>query len=624
MTAHGFDPEIVQDFLTESAELLEQLESDLIVLELRPTDLALLNRVFRALHTIKGSASFLALTELVEIAHAAESALNAARSGALALDHTVTDLLLRATDVLRTQFDRLESGKPLPTADASLVAALAAAADGTGAEAAHTNAGRVTHEPGPLGARERPIERSDDNAEPLDALASDLEQTLASIDEQFAALTRHADADRALRVDGVLADTTPEQTPPAPSNTTPPAAEQTIRVEIKRLDTLMDLAGELTLRNNRLGATAREITPSLTRDRREHLSDAAADLDRVTRDIQAAVMRTRMQPLARLFSRYPRIIRDLAARTGKRIRLEIEGAQTEVDRSVIEHLGDSLVHLMRNSADHGIEAPGERADAGKPAEGVIRLTAAHEGSRVRIRIADDGRGLDRDRIGAAAVRRGLTTEPELATLSDARFFDFIFAPGFSTAHEVSDISGRGVGMDVVRTSIERLTGSIDVASTPGRGTELCITIPLTIALMPAMLVAVGDEEYALPLGGIAEIVRPRPEDLSTIGGVPAMRLRDGVLPLLSGPEVFDHPDRERIDTPFVVVLTMNDTRIGLLVTRPVGRQDVVVKPLDVAGRDRVAGPISGANVRDDGGVSLVIDIAGLFRIAEGRRAPAAA
>jgi len=745
MTTHAFDPEIIRDFLTESGELLEQLEGDLIVLEERPADPDLLNQVFRALHTIKGSASFLALTELVEAAHAAENALNAARNGAISVDRTVMDLLLRAIDVLKIQFGELESGDPLTAADPALVTALAAAAKGNPPTTPTPAASVDAAHPAPLGARILPLELPADKDDLIDFLVDDLEQTFAKIDEQFAALTEEperahaadelidladaliknaeffdfepmqslaqalleaasslgeiendafgqlmprlhavrrllgeqaaglkdrkllawrtdellgriaalsrgepasaplpngADAELALRTDGVVpgddevrtgagarpapdADTTP---PPPASGTprNPPAIEQTIRVDVKRLETLMNLVGELVLQKNRISAISRNLLSSLDQDRREHINAAAGDLDRITSDMQVAVMRTRMQPLDRLFGRYPRLIRDLAAKTGKQIRLDIEGGETEVDKSVIEELGDPLVHIMRNSADHGIESPGARADAGKPAEGVIRLSASHEGSHVRVRIADDGRGLDRDTIGALAVKRGLATEPELAALGEAEVYRFIFAPGFSTAAAVSDISGRGVGMDVVRTNIEKLKGTIDVASEPGRGTELSITIPLTIAIMPAMMVAVAGEIYAVPLGNILEIVRPRPEDLSTIGDGPVMRLRDTVLPLVSGAEVFDVPDHAGIETPFAVVLSLNEKRVGLLVTRPVGQQEIVVKPLDIAGAARAAGPVSGATVRDDGGVSLIVDVAELIRTAEGRRTQAAA
>lgn len=779
MSIGGFDPEILQDFLTESGELLEQLEGDLVDLEDDPTDPEMLNQIFRALHTIKGSASFLALTNLVELAHAAESALNAARGGQATIGKGEMDLLLEAVDILKKQFDELNSGgteltkAPDPLvqgltaigegqsidADAPQEAAAAepaaAAADGAdGADGADT--------PAPLagsatGVAERRLELDASKEALLDHLVTDLDDTLDKISEQLGRLANESERDAAanaigelgddltrtvdffefdemlqlskaiaeageqfaslddeardqlvpridaiahllteqstglksqrlvtrptdallervhrlltgealsdaervaaaadrqavLTHDGVLSEgasdpgpgadagaapssapAAPQAAAAAPPDAAPaadddasapaeqaarrasaPAIEQTIRVEVGRLEALMNLVGELVLQKNRVLGLSQDLNKSgISQELSEQIEVTAGTLDRVTGDIQVAVMRTRMQPLDKLFGKYPRLIRDLARKTDKDIRLDIEGRETEVDKSVIEELGDPLVHLLRNSGDHGIESPAERSAAGKPEQGVIKLCASHEGSHVSVRIIDDGRGLDRDKIGKKAVERGLVTADQLATTPDEEVFRYIFEPGFSTADQVSDLSGRGVGMDVVRTNIEKkLKGTITIESERGKGTTINIAIPLTVAIMPAMMVAIAHEVYAIPLGNITEIVRPDAEQLSTIGGGEVIRLRGTVLPLLSAQGIFDIEAADREPEPFIVVLAMNDKQVGLRVGRVIGQQEIVIKPLD--GVDQT-GPVSGATVRNDGSVSLIVDVGELIR-----------
>jgi len=771
--ASAFDPSILQDFLTESGELLEQLDQDLVTLEDAPQDTDLINQVFRALHTIKGSASFLALTPLVEIAHAAESALNAARNGNVLIDQRAMDLLLRAVDVIRGQFEDLGRGAALRVAEAGLATSLTDLAAGK-LEAAQKSAAMKGGEADPLpqnpntnrdgsqsGAAEssaieapRPLDLDSSKLELIDFLIADIDHTIASMDAIAGRLSDDAQRDAALDELAELAETveksgeffhfddmrrlasalsrvgraggdapaesvddivtgvrsvltaleqqcrgleqrlavpvpvedliaginkalrcpsTTEMDDPSHSddgrdkrsgsdaatvastggegdnaagtaanlsktsgvpsgeanadNTTAspvvggassaaPVAEQTIRVEVGRLESLLNLVGELVLQKNRVSALSRDVlaTCNLTQETRDALEQSSGGLDRVTSDIQLAVMRTRMQPLDKLFQRYPRLIRDLARKLNKKIRLDIVGGETEVDKSVIEELGDPLVHLIRNSCDHGIETAEERAAAGKDPVGVVKLCAAHEGSHVRVQIIDDGRGLSREKLAKKAIERGLVTESELTHMSDRDVFAFIFAAGFSTADQVSDVSGRGVGMDVVRTNIEKLKGTIELDSQLGRGTTLSIKIPLTLSIMSAMMVRIADELYAIPLGNILEIVRPENDQLSTIRGHPVMRLRDSVLPLLDAQRVFGVPADRRSEAPFVVVLSDNGKHCGLLVTGPVGQQEIVIKPLD--GTVDRGGPLSGATVRADGGVSLIVDVARLVRMAE--------
>lgn len=754
MSASSFDPEILQDFLTESGELLERLEGDLVTLESTPEDPELLNAAFRALHTIKGSASFLALTNLVRIAHASESALNAARSGQVKVTRGVMDLLLRAVDTIKTHMRQLRAGESLSEPDGALVTGLAAVGEGrtpeaTGGKVLNANEASPTPEQGapatgaPAAGAGTPRRLSlpPGKADLLEFLVADLDETLSKLTEacqglassvdkgvsgaaaadlaeqlakavdffEFETMARLArsvrdacemansaspeawpaasrelaaacialrgqaeglkahelrDVDvqglglrlnQALRGDGTAGKAvTPEapaaitaqlaapavQARTAATSASAPApvpgkgedsgekraatAESTIRVEVGRLESLMNLVGELVLQKNRIAAVARQLDAEGKKDSEltEQMLAAAEGLDRITSDMQVAVMRTRMQPLDKIFGKYPRLIRDLSTKTGKPMRLVVEGGETEVDKSVLEELGDPLVHLLRNSADHGIDTPEERAKAGKAPEGVITLRASHEGSHVRVEVMDDGRGLSRERIARKAVERGLTTPEQVATMNDREVYQFIFEAGFSTAEKVSDLSGRGVGMDVVRTNIEKLKGTIELSSVPGQGTTVTITIPLTVAILPAMMVGVGDEVYAVPLGNILEIVKPQADQILSIGEHPVLRLRDSVLPLVNAVELFEGKMRE-VKTPFAVVLSMSQKRVGLMVSKLIGQQEVVIKPLDDTSR-KGRRAISGATVRDDGGVSLIVDVAELMRMAEQKHTKAVA
>tara|TARA_R110002073_G_scaffold37866_1_gene108875 strand:+ start:26598 stop:28955 length:2358 start_codon:yes stop_codon:yes gene_type:complete len=764
MSIHDFDPEILQDFITESGELLEQLESDLVDLESTPQEQDLLNQIFRALHTIKGSASFLAMTNLVSIAHVSESALNSARNGDVIIGSAEMDLLLAAVDVLKLQFSEITAGNlDLTAADPALIDSLSALGNGVQSLDAEdpeniSDSPNDTADPQecpistpthPDGRVESPLELDSSKLDLIEHLTADIEESLREVfekidmlrddstrsnalselasltdelvktidffdlpemmeimneleqsiqnlavyedarfdqitprlhglcmllSEQTSKLTEQvlvswdttvvvdrlrswisgetvdgpplsedADGIEALRMDGIFFGDAEDQSniqadPGAAQvieaitsadgcsiestlDTTSAIAsgkraeigqiEQTIRVEVGRLESLMNLVGELVLQKNRIGALSEDIErTNLDSDLIEQMESTASTLDRVTGDIQLAVMRTRMQPLVKLFGKYPRLIRDLANKTDKKINLIIEGAETEVDKSVIEELGDPLVHLLRNSGDHGIELPADRIAAGKEETGTIRLIAGHAGSHVCVQIIDDGKGLDRDVIGAKAIERGLTTAEQLSTMPDEEVFRFILEAGFSTAEQVSDLSGRGVGMDVVRTNIEsKLKGELTIESERGKGTTLTITIPLTVAIMPAMMIAVADEVFAIPLTNITEIVRPSADQLSYLGNDPVIHLRGQVYPLISAQEMFDVPHQSRDDENFVVVLSYNQRVVGLRVSSVIGQQEIVIKPLDGIQRE---GPISGATIRNDGSVSLIMDIAKLM------------
>lgn len=777
MSFEGMDPSLLQDFLTESAELIEQLDRDLVTLEGVDTEdqaSELLNGIFRALHTIKGAASFLSLTEVTTFAHAAEDALNKLRKGEAQVTQEVMDALLESSDVIRQQIDDLNAGQEATPGPDNLVAILhgiAASAEAAApADASASNdAASPAMDPAALGCqalrsldlpaqkvdliefmvadlRDAAVEiakaieqaKEDDTrnhaSEELHRITDTLEKTtdffelgaltelvqltqaasdilpkmsgvmledllvrLAAIkellDRQSTVIDQQlemvwpldtfktrlktiiegnplpeevagkhgGDVAQLLVLDGVTPDgatpvaapeiAAPEAcvatdqasaaapTPAAPQPAAPatpeaaPAkkdatnnqasdsarggdvkrvvAEQTIRVEVGRLESLLNLVGQLVLNKNRFLALTRRVSElSIPQDLREDMATAAGDYDRVTGELQMGVMRTRMQPLAKLFDRYPRVIRDIARMTNKQIDLELVGKETEVDKSVLELLSDPLVHILRNSADHGVEGPEERQQGGKSATGVIKLEAEHQGSHVRLVIADDGKGIDREVIGNLAVERGLITRDKLAAMPDEEVFRFIFAAGFSTAKQVSDLSGRGVGMDVVRTNVNKMNGTINISSIKGKGTTIEILIPLTVAIMPAMMVGVGSHLYAVPLQSISEIVRPDQEAMHSIHGQPVMRLRDAVLPLIT---LQARLDETRMDDggKFAVVVGVGNQRAGLIVDRLIGQQEIVIKPLDDVYTQ--GGPFSGATIREDGDVSLILDVIQLLR-----------
>ncbi|MBX3323009.1 MAG: chemotaxis protein CheA [Phycisphaeraceae bacterium] len=570
MSLGGFEPEIIHDFLTEAGELLEQLERDLGAMESSATpDPGRIDQAFRALHTIKGSASFLALGNMVEIAHAAESALNAVRIGRAGTEHELIGLLLAASGVLGKQLEQMHRGVvEIEAAPESLVKRLNEIGQDRGACVVEVG------ERKPWGV----VEGDDDaNASGGKAGAS-------------------------------------ENTP-----------EATIRVEVERLETLMNLVGELVIEKNRIVSLVRGLEAGATPETQvlEAMETSSQKLAQVTTDIQNAVMRARMQPLSRLFGRYRRVIRELATKTGKQIRLVVEGGETELDKFVIEALNDPLVHLMRNSADHGIETRAERLESGKDAIGTIALRAIQDGSCVQIVMHDNGRGLSREKIAAKAVERGLATTSQVAAMSDDEVFRFIFTPGFSTAEQVSDLSGRGVGMDVVRTNVERLGGEITVGSVAGRGTTIRVRIPLSIAVLPVVLAEVSCEIYALPLSSVVEIVQLEDQELKRIVQTRVLRIGEREVPAILAAEAFGVKRQQDEVAHVAVVLRVHEQLMALVVSDVIGQEEVVVKPMTGQG-ERC--PFIGASVGTDGCAIWIVEVDALARWmlrSEGQQAVAA-
>jgi two-component system chemotaxis sensor kinase CheA len=566
--------DLVQDFLVECRENLDRFEAELLELERAPGSRECVGRIFRTLHTIKATSGLLGFSTLEGVAHAAESLLSKMRDGKLATTPAILDALLATGDAIRTILRFVaERGTEGQVNYASLLSTL-------GALQAETGGGPGAPQPQPTApapappAAARPVEK-DKNKE------------------------RERDREE-----------------PAVA---PAFVESQVRVDVSLLDQLMNLVGELVLTRNQI----LQVGP----ERVDHSLFAACQrLNVVTAELQSKVMKTRMQPIAGVWDKLPRVVRDLAASVGKRVRLETDGRDTELDRTIIDAIKDPLTHLVRNSIDHGIEPPRDRQRAGKPAEGTLRLRAYHEGGRVNIEVSDDGTGLDLERIRSTAVERGFVTAEQAAAMSPREVEGLVFLPGFSTASAVSNVSGRGVGMDVVRTNIERIGGVIDVASAPGRGTTIRINIPLTLAIIPALIVSSAGERYAIPQVSLLELLRLKEGEgrtaLEDVHGVAVCRLRGELLPIVHLRRVLDplslpppgvagvgESGAPSTRAANVVVLQVAERRFGLVVDQINDTQEIVVKSL---GRDlEEVDVFAGATIMGDGRVALILDVHGL-------------
>jgi two-component system, chemotaxis family, sensor kinase CheA len=607
-----FDLELRQDFLVEAGELLQRLGEQLVGLETAPGDSELLNAVFRAFHTVKGGAGFLALEPMVVLCHHAEDLLNEARNGNVVLGAGHMDALLEALDLLNVMMAALSADAPLSMPPAALLASLLPGV----ARAPVAVAPPVAAAPAAEGAAiddsefEALLDSMYGTAAPGTVEPAPLPPVAAAAgidDDEFEALldALHGKGGQPAPAAVVAAPAiAPPLAAPAPEPAAAPArhavpVENTVRVDTARLDVLVNHAGELVLVRNRLLSLA-------ARDGSEALVAAASELDRVADELQTAVMGMRMQPVGRLFQRFPRIVRDLARQLGKDVELVLEGEGTDLDRSLVEALADPLVHLLRNALDHGVEMPADRELAGKPHKGRICLSATQRGERIVISVSDDGRGMDPEILRRKAVEKGVIDAAQAARLTENECYELIFRPGFSTAATVSDISGRGVGMDVVKTRVAELGGTLQVHSRWGHGSELELTVPLTLAVLRVLMVRVETRLLALPLGNVEEVFELADGQDHLLDGRLVAQHRGRALPLadLAG-WVGSATSRGR----HVVVLHVGHQRLGCLVHDVLGREDVIVKPLGPLFAD-VSG-IAGATVTGDGRLALVMDLAGL-------------
>ncbi|TBU81957.1 chemotaxis protein CheA [Pseudomonas daroniae] len=720
----GADEEILQDFLVEAGEILEQLSEQLVELESRPDDMNLLNAIFRGFHTVKGGAGFLQLNELVECCHIAENVFDILRKGARRVDSELMDVVLEALDAVNGMFTEVrERTKPTP-ASPELLAALARLAEPAPAAASAPVTVVAPVEPAAeastditdsefeqlldaLGDEPQPQASGSDDEISDDEFESLLDQlhgkgqfatsatpavevpapvSAASggngddiTDDEFEALLDQlhgkgqfastpaeapvsaspaAPASSAAQGDEITDDEfealldqlhgkgkfveptaiapiapapKPEAKPvapaaskaaPAPAAKVEPAkaktaaapaaaaapaseAETTVRVDTARLDEIMNMVGELVLVRNRLvrlGLNSGDET----------MSKAVSNLDVVTADLQTAVMKTRMQPIKKVFGRFPRLVRDLARQLKKEINLELVGEETDLDKNLVEALADPLVHLVRNAVDHGVESPEEREATGKSRTGRVVLSAEQEGDHILLMITDDGKGMDADVLRSKAVEKGLLDKDAADRLTDLECYNLIFAPGFSTKTEISDVSGRGVGMDVVKTKISQLNGTVNVFSQKGQGSKIVIKVPLTLAIMPTLMVMLGNQAFAFPLVNVNEIFHLDLSRTNVVDGQEVVIVRDKALPLfyLKRWLVSKAAHEEQVEG-HVVILSIGNQRIGFVVDQLVGQEEVVIKPL---GKMLQGTPgISGATITGDGRIALILDVPSMLK-----------
>ena len=597
--------DIVREFLTESYDNLDQLDRDLVSLEKDTRNADCLARIFRTIHTIKGTCGFFGFGKLEALTHVGENLLSKLRDGVLVLTPTRTTALLAMVDAVRQLLDDIEkTGQEGARDNTSLQAKLTDLLNPDGDDA-----------PAAVVAEHEPIheyhERKPIGETLIEAGAVKAEDVQAALSLQAAGDPRHVGEilveQHALNPQDLVQSLKAQQDAP-----TSQLSESNIRVDVGLLDKLMNLVGELVLARNQI------LQYTATQKDTNFLSTSQR-LNLITTELQEGVMKTRMQPIGNIWSRFPRVVRDLATMCGKQVRIEMEGKETELDKTIIEAIEDPLTHIVRNSVDHGIEGADLRVSRGKPAEGCLRLRAFHEGGQVNIEITDDGGGIDPTRIKKKALERGLITRDQAERMSDRECVQLIFLPGFSTAEKISNISGRGVGMDVVKTNIEKIGGAIDVQSQYGKGTTLKIKIPLTLAIIPALIVTSGGDRYAIPQVNLLELVRLAGDQvkgaIERIHGAPVYRLRGRLLPLVylnKALNVESCVKATEEGTINIVVLQADDRQFGLVVDGINDTEEIVVKPL---GKQLKGIPLfAGATIMGDGKVALILDVMGVAQM----------
>ncbi len=647
--------EIMEDFLIEAFEMNEQLDQDLVELEHNPEDLDLLNRIFRVAHTIKGSSSFLNLNILTHLTHNMEDVLNRARKGEIKITPDIMDVVLRSIDLMKTLLVTIRdtgsdtnNGKENEIEEAVKQLQAITSQNLEGAKEGTKEAPKKENQEE---AKKENIKENQENKaksptakdfasdNPL-ADEPDLDYTNMSAEEVEAEIERllnkRQEADKERRAQKkqeakpkqeVAPKTETQKAPKTETKTKAKAdteenkapsigVEQTVRVDVRRLDHLMNLIGELVLGKNRLIRIYSDVEERYDGEKfLEELNQVVSSISAVTTDLQLAVMKTRMQPVGKVFNKFPRMVRDLSRELGKSIELIIEGEETELDKSIVEEIGDPLIHIIRNSCDHGIEPLEERRRLNKPETGKVQLSAYNEGNHIVIKISDDGKGLDPVMLKEKAIEKGVISERDAEGMSDREAFNLIFKPGFSTAKVVSNVSGRGVGMDVVKTNIEKLNGIIEIDSEVGVGTTQKLKIPLTLAIIQALLVGVQEEYYAIPLSSVLETVRISQDEIYTVDGKSVLRLRDEVLSLVRLSDIFKvDAILESNSDVYVVIIGLADQKIGVIVDYLIGQEEVVIKSLGYYLKNTRG--IAGATVRGDGKITLIVDVGAMMDMAK--------
>jgi two-component system chemotaxis sensor kinase CheA len=577
--------ELLESFIVETNEIYEKLGPDLLELEKNPVDKELHNRIFRAVHTVKGTSGFLGLDQMTELAHVFEDVLNKIRKGELEVTRHRMDVMFDAFDVLKELLARVESRNNEAMDLEVIVERLRVITTDAGATeqtelAAAAPAAAVS---APAAAVPEPAE-SDEEPKEAESTVLVKEHEHSEVKEK------------------------PKNSETAQHPAQSKLAETTIRVDVARLDELMNLVGELVLGRNRLSQINYKMNESLEGNPLvKDLADTSSQVDLITTELQMAVMKTRMVQIAKVFNKLPRLVRDLSRELGKNIELEMFGEETELDKSIIEEINDPLVHILRNAADHGVETPEERLKKGKEAKGKIIVKADHEGNHIVISIADDGKGIDPDKIKSKAIEKGVITQAQADEMTKREILNLIFAPGFSTAEKVSAVSGRGVGMDVVKTNITKLKGIVDIESETGQGSTIIIKLPLTLAIIQGLLVTSHGEAFAVPLNSVLEVVRVRKEDIKTVKGYEVITLRDSVLSLARLGQIFsvDH-QVPKSDWLYIVVVGLAEQRLGIIVDTLLGQREVVIKSLgDYLG---TIDGIAGSTILGDGKVIMILDV----------------
>ncbi|MBH0277032.1 chemotaxis histidine kinase/response regulator CheAY2 [Helicobacter pylori] len=652
--------EIMEDFLIEAFEMNEQLDQDLVELEHNPEDLDLLNRIFRVAHTIKGSSSFLNLNILTHLTHNMEDVLNRARKGEIKITPDIMDVVLRSIDLMKTLLVTIrdtgsdtnngkenEIEEAVKQLQAITSQNLEGAKETSGTKEtpqkenkenkAKTPTAENPASDNPL-ADEPDLDYANMSAEEVEAEIERLLNKRQEADKERRAQKKQEEQAKPKQEEQAKPKQEVAPTKEAPKTEAPKApktetkakakadteenkapsigVEQTVRVDVRRLDHLMNLIGELVLGKNRLIRIYSDVEERYDGEKfLEELNQVVSSISAVTTDLQLAVMKTRMQPVGKVFNKFPRMVRDLSRELGKSIELIIEGEETELDKSIVEEIGDPLIHIIRNSCDHGIEPLEERRRLNKPETGKVQLSAYNEGNHIVIKISDDGKGLDPVMLKEKAVEKGVISERDAEGMSDREAFNLIFKPGFSTAKVVSNVSGRGVGMDVVKTNIEKLNGIIEIDSEVGVGTTQKLKIPLTLAIIQALLVGVQEEYYAIPLSSVLETVHISQDEIYTVDGKSVLRLRDEVLSLVRLSDIFKvDAILESNSDVYVVIIGLADQKIGVIVDYLIGQEEVVIKSLGYYLKNTRG--IAGATVRGDGKITLIVDVGAMMDMAK--------
>lgn len=621
MSDFGGMEDLLQDFLQEAHDLLSDVDNKLVDLEKMPDDRGLLNDIFRGFHTVKGGAGFLNATELVKLCHLTENLFDRLRNGELHLTPELMDVIMAATKGVRDMFGELGQMVQPQAAESHVINALQGALNGDipGAVGASVETPVVSPVEIPAQKMEQTSSAPSGGDPDWSALHAVITGQATEEEPSIEVITR-AETQAAVvqstapvRVDAAAETPSPygrrgndrpgNQPSPSSRRTEERGRENTIRVDTARLDQVLNLSGEIGLTKNRLNSLRADILAGKNDSETLHaLDQAVSQLDLLVSDLQNSVMKTRMQPIGRLFQKYPRIARDLARQLGKDVELVLAGEETEVDKTMIEDLADPLIHLIRNAVDHGVEMPNERLAGGKASKSLVRLEARQEGDHIVLIIADDGRGMSAERMRAKAVEKGLVSEEEANMLDERQSLNLIFLPGFSTKSQVSDVSGRGVGMDVVKTNIQKLNGSIEIRSEPGKGSVFIISLPLTLAILPVLLVLLGDQPFALPLSLVREILPIEQDRIQEVGGKETLVVRGEVLPVISLARLLGWPLTQYPE--YGVFMQTAERSFILAVDSFAGRDDAVIKSLE----DFRPRGVAGVTTLSNGQIVLILDM----------------